>query len=171
MPLHCTPLSRRQFLSRTVLGGLAILTWRQPALAGVDANRWALFSDTHVAADPAAVSRGMNMTDNLRAAIAEVQARSNRPAGFIVNGDCPLDLGLPEDYANFLELIKPIGALEVPMHFTLGNHDDRENFWHALTAQAALPRPVEGKQISVLETPLANWFLLDSLEKLSLIHI
>ncbi len=165
------PLSRRQFIRHSVLGGLAILTWRQGAsAAGVEANRWALLSDSHIAADPAAkkiVPTGgeINMTDHLRATVAELQARATRPVGLIVNGDCPYDLGLPEDYTQFLELLKPIAELKVPMHFTLGNHDQRENFWAALIDQAALPRPVEGKQISVIETPLANWFLLDSLEK------
>lgn len=171
MPLHCSPVSRRQFIRRSVLGGLAILTWRQGAsAAGVDANRWALLSDPHIAADPAtkkvvAKAGEINMTDHLRATVAELQARETRPVGLIVNGDCPYDLGLPEDYTQFLNLLKPIAELKVPMHFTLGNHDHRENFWAALTDQAALPRPVEGKQISVIETPLANWFLLDSLEK------
>ncbi|HEV7401376.1 MAG TPA: metallophosphoesterase [Chthoniobacteraceae bacterium] len=171
MPLHCSPLFRRQFIRRSVLGGLAILTWRQGAsAAGVDANRWALLSDPHIAADPAATrpvanAAAVNMTEHLRVTVAELTARDTRPVGLIVNGDCPFDVGLPADYTQFLELLKPIAELKVPMHFTLGNHDHRENFWAALTDQAALPRPVEGKQISVIETPLANWFLLDSLEK------
>src|SRR5437764_4380371 len=76
MPLHCSPLSRRQFIRRSVLGGLAILTWRQGAsAAGVDANRWALLSDPHIAADPAAIravanAAPVNMTDHLRATVA-----------------------------------------------------------------------------------------------------
>lgn len=175
MPLHCSPVSRRHFIRRSVLGGLAILTWRQGAsAAGVDPNRWALLSDTHIAADPAKVQGVTNVTDKLRATIAELAARATvaelaaretRPAGLIVNGDCALDIGVPGDYTQFLELLKPIAELKVPMHFTMGNHDHRENFWAALSDQAALPRPVEGKQISVIETPHANWFLLDSLEK------
>jgi 3',5'-cyclic AMP phosphodiesterase CpdA len=149
-----------------MLGGIAVLTLRRPSLAaGVDPNRWALLSDTHIAADPQEVKLGVNMTDHLRATVAELQARPTRPVGLIVNGDCPLDVGLPGDYHNFLELLQPVAQMEVPMHFTLGNHDNREAFWNTFAAHAALARPVAGKHLSIIETPRANWFLLDSLEE------
>ena len=55
----------------------------------------------------------------------------------------------------------------MPLHLILGNHDQRENFSKAIapTLPGAAPSPVDGKLVSVLETPLANWFLLDSLDK------
>ena len=50
------------------------------------------------------------------------------------------------------------------MHLVLGNHDQRENFWAAFPeAKPALP--AADRHAAVVETPLANWFLLDSLYK------
>jgi 3',5'-cyclic AMP phosphodiesterase CpdA len=46
----------------------------------------------------------------------------------------------------------------------MGNHDEREVFWNAFRAEQAKAKPVAGKQISVIESGVANWFLLDSLE-------
>jgi len=131
---------------------------------GVDSNRWALLSDTHIPSDPTIKKGNADMTAHLQASLAEIKALPKRPVGLMVNGDCPYDFGVPEEYAHFVSLMKPVGEMKVPMHFTLGNHDRRENFWNALTEAAALPRPVAGKQVSIVESPAVNWFLLDSLE-------
>jgi 3',5'-cyclic AMP phosphodiesterase CpdA len=53
----------------------------------------------------------------------------------------------------------------MPVHLTLGNHDNRERFWEVLPAEKAANRPVPDKQASLLKTPRANWFMLDSLER------
>lgn len=127
-------------------------------------ERWALLSDTHIAADPATLTRGVNMTEHLQAAVVAVGALSPLPVNVLVNGDCALDHGLPGDYAQFVKLLEPLREKGLTVHCALGNHDDREVFWTALPREAAAPRPVAGKHLSVLETPLANWFMLDSLE-------
>ena len=166
MPLHLTPLSRREFLRRSLAasaGALALPAFRAAA-ANADPDRWALFSDTHIAADQAAISREVNMAAHLRAAVAEVRALAVPPGGLIVNGDCSLDHGPAEDYATFTELLGPLRAAGLPLHFTLGNHDDREIFWSALKDTKAATPPVASKHVSVLETARVNWFLLDSLD-------
>lgn len=166
MPFHLAPFTRRQFISRTVGGGIAILT--SPALFGAESpggtERWALFSDTHISADPQAISRNVNMADHLRAAVKEVGALSPAPLNVLINGDCALDHGLPEDYTTWLDLLQPLRTSGLPVHCTLGNHDARDVFWNAVKDAAAQPRPVGGKFVSVLESGAANWFLLDSLD-------
>ena len=166
MPFHLAPTTRRQFITRAIGGGVAILTSR--ALVGAESSplgeRWALFSDTHVSADPLAVSRNVNMADHLRAAVKEVTALAPAPLSVLINGDCALDHGLPEDYTTWLELLRPLRASGLPLHCTLGNHDAREVFWNAVQEAAAQPRPVQGKYVSILESGAANWFLLDSLD-------
>jgi len=47
----------------------------------------------------------------------------------------------------------------------LGNHDNRERFWEAFQEEKAAKRPLTDKQVGILRTPRANWFILDSLEK------
>jgi len=166
MPIHLPPLTRRAFLRRTVAAGAGLLTF--PALRAAegdaDPDRWALLSDTHIAADRTAISRAVNLTDHLEAAVKGVRALPSRPAGVFVNGDCALLQGLADDYATFSSLITPLREAGMPLHLTLGNHDDRDVFWTALKdARPAVP-PLASRQVSVVEGARANWFLLDSLD-------
>ena len=65
-----------------------------------------------------------------------------------------------------VELVQPVREVGLPIHFALGNHDHRENFWTAFPKQRPDdPPPVVDKHVSVIETPRANWFLLDSLQR------
>ncbi len=166
MPLHLAPLSRRQFLRRTLAASAATLGLPAfcVAAAGADPNRWALLSDTHIAGDAAALSRGVHLAANLRSVIEQVRALPTPPAGLLVNGDCALHTGLAEDYATFTELLQPVAEARLPLHFLLGNHDDRDVFWNALKDAKATPLPVASKHLAVIESPRANWFLLDSLD-------
>jgi 3',5'-cyclic AMP phosphodiesterase CpdA len=166
MPLHIAPLSRREFLRRSALAGASLLAC--PALraaeGGVDPDRWALLSDTHVAGDPTTVAREINMAEHLRTVVTEVTALGTKPAGVFVNGDCSLDHGLPEDYATFVDLLKPVSDARLPLHLTLGNHDERETFWTSLKGVRPATPPLASKHVSVVEGAGANWFLLDSLD-------
>lgn len=163
MPFHLAPLSRREFLRRSLAASAGLLTFRASA-ATADPDRWALFSDTHIAGDQAAISREVNMADHLRAAVAEVRALSVPPTGLIVNGDCSLDHGVPEDYVTFTELFQPLQDAALPLHFTLGNHDERDVFWASLKGAKPATPPLASKHVSVLEGARVNWFLLDSLD-------
>ena len=53
MPIHLQPISRRQFLVRSLAGGAALAL--SPSLLAAakrtDPNSWALLADTHLAAD------------------------------------------------------------------------------------------------------------------------
>jgi hypothetical protein len=60
----------------------------------------------------------------------------------------------------------------IPLHWALGNHDQREHFLTAfpdLKSAAAEASPVPNKLVSVVETSHANWFLLDSLDKTGMV--
>jgi 3',5'-cyclic AMP phosphodiesterase CpdA len=128
---------------------------------------WALLSDTHIAADPTAVVRGVNMTDHLNAAVKEVCALASRPAGVFVNGDCAVLKGLAGDYATFSTLIAPLREAGLPIHITLGNHDDREVFWTSLKSARPEVPPLASRHVSIVEGARANWFLLDSLDQVN----
>jgi len=160
MPFHAGPLTRRQFL--TVAAASAGALTLQAAWAE-DHDRWALLADTHIAADPEKVVRGVRMAAHLERVRHQLLALEPRPAGALVNGDCALTDGQPGDYARLLALAGPLRQAGIPLHMTLGNHDHRESFWAAL--RHADPRPLRSKHVSVLETPRANWFLVDSLDR------
>lgn len=161
MPLHLAPLTRRRFLGGSAALVLAPFLPRTGWAA--ESESWALVSDTHIAADRGTVSRqGTNMAANLERVVAEILREKDGLAGVIIDGDCAYSDGQAGDYATLLSLLAPLREADLPIHFTMGNHDNRETFAAAL-GDAAVPSPVGGKYCSLIETPLANWLLLDSL--------
>ncbi len=169
MPLHLPPLTRRAFFRRTLVASAGLLTF--PALRaaenGIDPDRWALLSDTHIAADRTAILRDVNMTEHLETAVRGVRALASRPAGVFVNGDCAVLKGLAEDYATFSTLIMPLREASLPLHLTLGNHDDRDIFRTSLKNALPAAPPLASKHVSIVEGASANWFLLDSLDQVN----
>src|SRR5207253_2654287 len=95
----------------------------------------------------------------------ELTALPKLPAGLFINGDCAFNSGESGDYATVAELLIPIRTSGMPVHLALGNHDHRERFWSAFADEKAANHPVLDRQVSLLKTPRANWFILDSLEK------
>ena len=89
MPIHLPPISRRQFLARSLATGAGLVLSQNLFAASrkVEENTWALFSDTHIAADPAHIARTANMTANLKAVAKEVIALPKRPAAVLISGD------------------------------------------------------------------------------------
>ena len=169
MPLHLPPLTRRAFLRRSVAAGAGLLTF--PALRAAEGNadpdRWALLSDTHIAGERERNSRGINMAEHLGLAVKGVRALSSRPAGVFVNGDCSHTYGLAEDYATFSGLIAPLREAGLPIHLTLGNHDDRDIIRTTLKDSLPAAPPLVSRHVSIVEAARANWFLLDSLDEVN----
>ncbi|HEX8911610.1 MAG TPA: metallophosphoesterase [Humisphaera sp.] len=178
MPITLPPISRRRFLASSLGAAAAAVLGRRPALGAdaaaaprpVDPHRFLLFSDPHLAADPKAVHRGVAVLDAFERARADALAfGETRAAGAIVCGDLAFRNGQPGDYATFLAAARPIREAGIPVHLALGNHDDRANFFAAVPAgdrgaAAGAANAVEGRQVTVVETPRADWLILDSLE-------
>jgi 3',5'-cyclic-AMP phosphodiesterase len=167
MPIHL-PVSRRQFLSATLATGAGLLLPRQIWADGTrsDPNRWALLADTHIWENRNDVRNGVKPADNLLAATQAILATEPRPAGAIIAGDCAANEGNPGDYTVLADVVRPLLKGKVPVHFALGNHDHRENFYAAFPCARPKGEPsVADKHVSILETPHANWFLLDSLQR------
>ena len=83
MPVHLRPISRREFLARSLIGaaGLAAGPASFAASKSADKDSWALLSDIHLAADRNLVARGVNMTEHFLTASKELLALPRRPAG------------------------------------------------------------------------------------------
>ncbi len=167
MPIYLPPISRRGFLRRTLLAasGLALAPNLFAAEKPVDDNFWALFSDPHIAADPAQIHSEVNMTEHLKSVVQEVMALPTRPKAVFVNGDCAFNSGEKGDYAGVTDLLKALRDGSTPIYLTLSNHDNREHFWDAMKISEAAKRPVADKQTLMLAAPQVNWFVLDSLEQ------
>lgn len=167
MPIHLPPLSRRRFLAGSLAAGAGVLLSRSlpAAEAPADPDRWVLLADIHVWEQRKGTRRGINPDANFAQAASEIAAIKPRPAGVIIAGDLVYLDGHAADYAVLADLVKPIRAAGIPMHFVLGNHDHRANFWAAFPEAKPQQPLVPDKHVGIIATRHANWFLLDTLEQ------
>jgi 3',5'-cyclic-AMP phosphodiesterase len=170
MPIHLPPISRRRFLSGALAAGAASFlpqqVWSQSP--SPDPNCFALLSDIHIPERRDQVMMDVTPTETLSKALDAIVRDSSRPTGILVAGDCAFVKGRSKDYAMLGELLKPVRKAGLHVHLALGNHDHRERLEAAfpeLNAAKVADSAVSDKFISVVETPHANWFLLDSLMK------
>ncbi len=163
-------MNRREFLGAgaTVLAGWLVF---RPSLAAdpeeVDPNYFVLLADTHVDGNPERISWGINMADNLAETVKRILAARPRPAAVIINGDAAFSAGYKEDYQVVKRLLAPLSEAGVPVYITMGNHDDRGPFWEVMKDMKADEPPLEDRHLAVVETPHANFFLLDSLKNVN----
>jgi 3',5'-cyclic AMP phosphodiesterase CpdA len=168
MPIQLPPISRRRFLSGSLAAGAGLLySHRLPAAEKtVDPNRFVLLSDTHVREHTDLEHAGVNPAVQFAQAHAEYLQLDPFPAAALIAGDCVFIEGQPGDYATLVELACPVREAGLPIYCALGNHDHRENFWTAFpTQRPGDPPPVVDRHVSVIESPHANWILLDSLQR------
>ena len=117
-----------------------------------------LMSDLHVPADPATQILGTLPYRLCEEAFAAIASLRSAPDATIVTGDCAVTDGQAGDYAALSQLTAPLSG---PMHFVMGNHDNRERFWQAVPS--ARLSQTAGSQAGMIALQHANWFLLDSL--------
>ena len=159
MPIHLPArTSRRHFLGQL---GAAFAVWSQSPAAEVDGDLVAILNDTHIGAQQKADSP---VRQNLAATVEHLIRLPRRPAAVIINGDLALKDGQPGDYELFAEHIAPLRAAGIPVHLTMGNHDDRDVFYRVLANEKADAPPVDSRHIGVVQLARVNLILLDSLK-------
>ncbi|TWT60620.1 metallophosphoesterase family protein [Rubinisphaera italica] len=163
MPVHLVQHSRRQFL-KTVGAGIVVCS--SPSFANarpaVDGDLVYLLNDTHIGEKQPSDSP---VPSHLRQVVTELVDRKTQPSCVLINGDLALKDGQPGDYQHFAKLLRPLHEAQIETHLTLGNHDNREAFYSILEDERPADPPVESRHISVVQTPKANFFLLDSLKE------
>jgi 3',5'-cyclic AMP phosphodiesterase CpdA len=180
-------ISRRRFVSSLLTaasGAVALAAAKSTtslfAQAPTDgtSEAWALLSDTHIAADAGLEARGINMAAHLRQTVQEVlQAHARRSfSGLMINGDCAYLDGQADDYKTLGMLVKPVLDKGIPMHFTLGNHDERAQIQAGFASVFDTPKTetsdsvvkeravLQGKLASKVRGRFCDWYLLDSLD-------
>jgi Icc protein len=167
MPNYLPAVTRRQFLVQSLAAGLglALAPTLQAARRKIDPDSWALLSDTHISTDPARVYQGVNLAGHLSTVVREILALKPNPAGVIISGDLAVNQGESGDYITLTGLLQPLRQAEVPVYLALGNHDQREHFRQVLRAPGAAGSAVPDKEVALVRSPRANWFVLDSLLK------
>ena len=100
------------------------------------------------------------MADNLRAVVADILRADDPPRGVVIDGDLAFHHGEPGDYRTVLGLVEPLRRQALPVHMTLGNHDDRPNLRAAIARQDG-DDPGD-KVVSTVSGPGVRFVLLDS---------
>ena len=74
--------------------------------------------------------------------------------------------GIPvvAEAVNRVNTLQPLRKAGVPVHMAMGNHDQRANFWKAFSPAEGAKMLVDQRQVSIVPSPRANWFVLDSLD-------
>lgn len=157
MPLHLT--SRRHFV--TQLGAAVVLSRLGATAAEVDQDWIAILNDTHIGAQQA---KDAAIPQNLSTTVDWLLAQPKRPAAVIINGDLALKDGRAGDYERFAKLIAPLSDAGLPLHLTMGNHDDRGVFYDVLKSEKPAAPAVESKHVGIVQLPGVNLFLLDTLK-------
>lgn len=169
MPIHLPPISRRRFLAGALAVGAGAWSapWAWADQPATDPHRFLLLSDLHIGSRRDQERHGVKPAKYLTDAVEQILAQKQPASGVIVSGDCAFLAGEKGDYHLLGELIEPLRKVGAAMHFALGNHDHRERFAAAFPESrretAADAKAIE-KFVSIVETPAANWFLLDSLQ-------
>jgi 3',5'-cyclic AMP phosphodiesterase CpdA len=181
MPIHAIPISRRRFLA----GSAALLAGAQFGRRSLaddgTSNKWALLADIHLIhpstmsaiapsikttvpkAKLAELQEHVRLTrQRLSRVTDEIKSLKQRPVAAILNGDS-VEFGTQADYKLLLTQIDKLLRANMPVHFTLGNHDHRTNFINS-GAELRQSSLVHERYVSLLETERANWVLLDSLK-------
>jgi 3',5'-cyclic-AMP phosphodiesterase len=166
MPIPLLP-SRRSFLAATSASGLIATFQLTAAEANRDVNRIALLADTHIPSQANVTARGTNMTDNLKGVVQQLLAREKPFGSAFILGDCAYLDGKAEDYVLLKKLLEPLQEKDWLLHLALGNHDHREHCLQAFSATHAELHKELSRRVAMVQTPRANWFLLDSLDKVN----
>jgi 3',5'-cyclic AMP phosphodiesterase CpdA len=69
------------------------------------------------------------------------------------------------DYRTIAELMLSGGKADVPIHYLLGNHDNRDSFREVLRTYGA--SPIDSHVVAILDAGPVNWLMLDSLDKVN----
>ncbi len=162
-------VNRRQFLSfgLAVAGGVVAMGPRRSRAQEAketkerkDVARWALLSDTHIAADPDNRFRGFYPHRNLQKVTAQIA--TNLPDGIVVTGDLSRSRGGVEAYASFKSMLRPL-AEKRPIYMAVGNHDNRHDFFEAFEKSDTSGEAVENKHIVTAMAGPVRMIVLDSL--------
>lgn len=162
-------MNRRHFLSGLVAIGCqgALLDMKASSyphlpkgkkLSGeFDENLVVIISDLHTYPDgyqPVRLSR----------TVSDIVAMKPKPKHVIALGDLAYLQGKALEYAMLKQIVQPLYDAGVELTMGMGNHDRRENF-SAAFPHLANKTKVLGRMTFVVETPRADFIILDSLNQ------
>ena len=130
---------------------------RRRRVAPFDDNLVCIISDLHT--NPGAYQPRL-----LERVVADILKLNPLPSNVIALGDLAYLTGRPEEYALLKEIIAPIEAAGIRLTLGMGNHDRRVEFAEAFPDHAASSL-MKDRYVYVVETPRADFIVLDSLQE------
>ena len=138
---------------------------------------WAFASDMHV---EVWTSKPPEQNTRFQSVVSAMLAEPVKPRRVFLLGD-NVAMGTPGQYKRLLELLQPLVQSGIGIHAAMGDHDLRQHF--SAIRQQLLPPAKKGESIShfvptkpwqdgevkhleIIETKRANFFVLDSHDKL-----
>lgn len=122
----------------------------------IDENFIVIYSDIHCGPD------GYQKEAFLKR-VNELLAMNPRPAHLLIYGDFALSFGLKEDYESLKPIMKKIEDAGIRWDVAMGNHDRRNHFSQVFPDRKTAAPEVPNRYISMVDTPHAQFILLDSL--------
>jgi len=156
-------MNRREFFKIVALAAIsARLTPNLYADADVplDPNLVAIFADTHITD-----GKKKRQVGRFKMCVGKILAMNPRPATLLIYGDIVLKHGGVELYKKFRSLMKPIEKAGIKWEVAMGNHDRLADYRTACPDRFAEKPILEGRYIHIVETPRADFILLDSYQK------
>ncbi|MCR4922053.1 MAG: metallophosphoesterase [Bacteroidaceae bacterium] len=123
----------------------------------LDENLVAFISDMHI--NPAEYE-----AEKLMRVVNDILSMNPRPKNVIGLGDLANLYGHVEDYECAKQVLQPLEDAGITVTLGMGNHDRRENFARIFPEKAAATR-LPGRYVYVVETPRADFIVLDSLQQ------
>ena len=130
---------------------------RRPSFDGFDDTLVAFISDMHISPDEYEPERLQRVVD-------DILRQRPLPRHVVGLGDVANLYGERRDYECARRILQPLWEAGIDVTLGLGNHDRRENFASVFPEQMARSA-VEGRMACVVETPKADFVLLDSLQQ------
>ena len=120
-------------------------------------NRVVLISDIHV-------KTGGHTAARLERVVGDILTMKPRPANVVIFGDIAELLGKKEDYVTAKGLLAPLEEAGIRVTIGMGNHDRRENYAEIFSEKAAASL-LPDRYTYIVETPYADFIMLDSLQQ------
>ncbi len=161
-------LGRREFLAGCVAAASSgcVSGGGTGGSGGPDPNLVAIVSDIHVALPRSEQKYKTgreypHVNGKIRQFVSEILALRPLPANVIALGDISLSFSEEREYMMCREFFKPLEDAGVKVTHALGNHDRVAEFFSAYPEYRGRGG-IEGKVISEVSTPHADFILLDS---------
>ena len=141
-----------------VVAGCATTPVVERRYVPLDESLVVLFADLHLTED----ANNPHQRAGFAECVREVLGLNPLPANVLMFGDLSFDHGDPGDYRLLKQMVRPLEEAGIRWHACLGNHDRRRSFQGVFPERRSGPSLVDGRLVTVVTTPHADFILVDS---------